>query len=867
MKKTEESADGVTTFLISRCRNAVVIMGVFALYLFGIPAFGGEALDRAIVLDIPAETSLENALIEWGLQAGMTVMCDTRTVDSLVTLEVKGTLTARDALSKILQGTGLSYRRNGNNIQIVAHGSLTTSALHELVQPPPAITDGSGSADNAEDASRSRQGQKSDGLDEVVVTAQKRSEKLIDVPVAISVVGGERMEQLQVNSLADLADFVPGMSIMDGGAPGNRTVIIRGLNTSYYNDVSATLVATYIDDLPVGSSSTDATGGRFGLDLQPYDLDRVEVLKGPQGTLYGSDAMGGLIKYVLKKPDLNNFDVRSGTDVGRTDGSDSVNWGVRGAINIPLIDNVLAFRVSAFDKHNAGYIDNVGLGIKDANHWEETGGRATLLWKVSDNLSIQAMALEQNVDVANMSEVTLNGTTLQPLYGPLALHTFFPEPSQQRTQDYSVTINWDVGFATLTSASGYSKLSDTTTQDFTVPYGSFVPNESDALALYKLSNDVQKFVEEVRLASPEAQILQWMVGGFFTREAGQSRQFFPVFTPQYVELPLTDDIIDSQGAADFKEKAGFVNLTYKINDMFDLSGGGRHSEYSDHGCSAQSGLFGVDSNGNPIVGCSALPTTSVWLWMADARVHFDRNIMSYARVSTGYRTGFGCPTCGNPELGIPGVVNPDKTINYEVGLKADLLNNRINLDLSIYRINWMHIQIPAVTPNGFVYTTNGGTAASSGVEIGAGARASDRLKIGTTLAYNHAYLTQTAPEASGGLTGDAMPNAPRWTSSLTLDYTIPVRDKLSMSVGGAYRYRDGVVNQFAHSGDPLPMGPQNLIDIYTGLTLQKVSLRLMGSNIFNNRSYTGLQFFNDPTAPRFVPVQPRTLTLSADYQY
>src|ERR1700722_8460902 len=223
------------------------------------------------------------------------------------------------------------------------------------------------SARAASDTENSSAESKGQSIEEIVVTAQNRPEKLIDVPTSISAIGGDRLESLQINTLADLASFVPGMSVQELGAPGAREIILRGLNTSYNNATTASTVATYIDDLPVGSSTAAGRGGQYGADLQPYDIERIEVLKGPQGTLYGANTLGGLVKYVSRQPDLNQFEARAGTDVAHVNDAGGADWGVRAAVNLPIVPDELAVRISGFKKHDAGYINNIGIGVEDAN--------------------------------------------------------------------------------------------------------------------------------------------------------------------------------------------------------------------------------------------------------------------------------------------------------------------------------------------------------------------------------------------------------------------------------------------------------------------------------------------------------------------
>lgn len=719
------------------------------------------------------------------------------------------------------------------------------------------------------------------GLEEVIVTAQKRAESVMDVPTAINAIGGDRLESLNVNSLADMASYVPGLAVAAGGAPGYRTVVIRGINSGYYQ-TQGPLVATYVDDLPIGAS----LGGRpslFGLDVNPYDIDRVEILKGPQGTLYGANTMGGLVKYSLRRPSLKTVEARFGADLQNVDGSSETGWSARGAVSFPIVTDRLALRVSGFHTSNPGYIDNSRLGTTDVNESTQSGGNATLLWQITDRFTLRAGVLAQETDAKNMAAVSFDGTTLQPLAGPFRTDSRFPESFEQSTRTYSVTLDWDFDFATLTSASGWSQISSTDTEDFTVPFGAYCaprslnatwtgcPNYPQAAyARFSFSPDVSKFVEELRLASPADQRFQWMLGGYYARDKVFEQQYLPALTSA---LQFADLLIDTYNKTLYKEAALFANITYSFTDRFDVSVGGRYSSYDVESCALRSD--GILANG--VVRCNKRPKEDISLWMANARFHPNDDTMLYVRAANSYRPGSGCRTyadgtpCGNPTLGLPGIVEPDKTTNYEVGIKTSLLENRLQLSTSLFFVDWSNIQLTQRAPSGFIYPGNGGTATSTGVELTAGYRLTQGLRLDLTVGYTDAKLTEDAPGA-GGRDGDRLPGSPLWTGSLTAEYARPLGSAKTLLLGGGYRYRDEVVNQFPLSSGPpadpsVPIDAQSLVDAYAGLEMSSVTVKIYGTNIFDDRSYSGLLYLTDIQRPRFVPVQPRTIGLSVDYRF
>ncbi len=847
------------------------------------------------------QQSLADALRAIGRQTTMNILFEPESVENLTAPAVRGLLSPEEAIKRVLVGTKLVVEQTAVNSLLIAPAGArltsktakaSTSADITEVEPTAMRLAQSDAAEKSENTDNdtsevSKEASEDKGkIQEIVVTAQKRTERLLDVPSAVSVISGERLESLHVNSLADMANYVPGMSVQSLGAPGARNIILRGLNTGYGNATTGATVATYIDDLPIGSSTNGGRGAQYGADLQRYDIERIEVLKGPQGTLYGANTIGGLVKYVLRKPNLSQFETRVGTELSHVNDSGGVDWTARAAVNFPIVTNTLGVRLSGFKKHTYGYIDNIGIGVKDANDSTQQGGRATLLWQVTDSLALRATILGEDNEAGSVAAVTMNGTTQDPLYGSQVVSTRFPTPFQQKTRNYSLGVDWNLGFATLISASGWSKISWNRAEDYSVPYGRYcMPGAAsptnpgcidypfaNALALFEYGGEVSKFVEELRLTSPDHQRMQWMLGGYYTKENIDGFQSLPTFTPSYVRLPEVNNLLFSNSGGDlaWQEGAAFANLTYSFTDRFDVSGGIRRSAYKKRSRNIISG--GVIQGALRTPPDDSLPSVDVTTWMANARFRPRQDMLVYARVATGYRPGYGCKfhsdgtPCGNPVFGTPGIVAPDETVNYETGVKGQFLDRRLQLDASVFYVAWSDVQIQTLSPQGLAYAGNGGEASSRGIELAMSYQMTQSLRFNSTLAYTDAHLDEDAP-ASGGKAGDQLPIAPRWTGSTTVSYSHSLGERMSLLVGGGYRYRDAIVNQLAHTGRPMPMGPQNIVDLYTGLAMKSLTLQLYGSNVLNNRSYTGLQFINDPTQPKFVPVQPRTIGLNVDYQF
>jgi len=869
------ATDRLTCVLESGWRMAWQTLIAGAFVLSTVPSF---AMADTALFNIPAEP-MPAALKEFAAQAHMQLLYQYDAVAKLRANRVVGEQEKRDALQRLIFNTGLEVIYSGENAATIrpAKTNSETQAPHEAspVNDRGSTTSGDNSspnrfrvaqADQATPASSPAVEQASDNktvrLEEITVTAEKRSEKLLDVPASISVLSGDQIESQQVNSVTDFAGYLPGLTVASSGGPGQDTPVIRGLSTGYNNTVTSPLVGIYIDDMPTGAVNNGVRSGLYSLDLLPYDIEQIELLRGPQGTLYGSNAMAGLLKYTLRKPDLTQFDTRMGADLADVNGSRNPSSGGRGSINIPLLTNTLAIRLSGFYQHNAGYINNVGTGARGADHSNESGGRATVLWKPTDGLSFQATVLAQNINQADETAVTLNATTLQPIYGPHARVTAFPEPFTQQLRNYDLTINWDLHLATLTNSFSYSRMHSTFSQDYSSSvFATYVPYPGGGLADYMVGDSTSKYTDELRLTSPEHERVQWILGGFFTKERSAETNSFPTFTPSYVPLPMADNLLISENRVGYEERALFGNATYNITSRFDISGGVRYAQYTITGSSPVSeGLFGSGPSQK-----APVPYTGVSTWMGDARLHLNENSMFYVRVATGYRPG-GCAAANcvaDQKLQIPATYKPDKTTNYEAGLKGTFLDGRLQFDLSAFHIDWTAIQAQVINSLGLVYPGNGGTATSNGFEL-TNSYQIHRLLLRATLDYTDAHLTQNAAGIDGN-DGNQLPESPRWGASLLAEYTQPLANRRNLTLGGGYRYRDTTLNQFVGTGEPLPMGPQSIVDLHTGLTMNQTSMRFYAKNVLDNRSYTGLLYLR--SQPMFVPVQPRTIGLSVDHQF
>ena len=674
---------------------------------------------------------------------------------------------------------------------------------------------------------------------EVVVTAQKREQLLIDVPASVSVVGGATLERQQATGLSDYTKLVPGLQL-NASSPGQARLVLRGVNTG---SISAT-VAVYQDETVFGSSSGLINGATLTGDFDTFDIARIEVLRGPQGTLYGANALAGLIKFVPNAPSTRKVEGRVRGSVETTEGGD-LSYTGNALLNLPLTDT-LAIRASGYYNKKGGFIDSIGTGgsavAEDINGYESYGGRISLLFKPTDRLSITAMAYLQDLSVRADDTVEANPIDGTTLYGQYTHSRFSPEFSRTSYRIYSGVLNWDLDFASLVSATSYSTLRQNNQTDFTPVYSALVESFT-GLPNYDVFNQPQKidrFTQEVRLQSPAAKVFEWQVGGYYNHERGdlpgQLRAVVPgTNTPIAVLGDLGTTLITSR----YREIAGFANATVDFGERFDLTFGGRYSHNSQV----------ADQRSDSILlgGLTIFPTArsseDVFTYSVSPKIKLGDRVSLYARVAKGFRPGG--PNVLPP--GAPanlGTYKSDSLISYEAGIKAETADRSFAIDAAGFHIDWSDIQVFGIVDS-FGVNFNGGRAVSDGFEFTATLRPTRGLVASVNGAYTDASLKDDTPTDVGGRAGDQLPYTPKISVSANLDYDWSLGTDTSAYVGGSIRmlgrqtasYNAALV---AASGRQPSIAGYEVIDLRAGLTFSRYSIEAFARNVGNTDGKTSL---------------------------
>ena len=696
-------------------------------------------------------------------------------------------------------------------------------------------------------------------LGTVIVTAQKRSEDIQQVPMSIGVINETQLENLHATQLSDYAGYIPGFTVVNGGSPGQASLGIRGVSPLS----AGSTVATYIDETPIGTSSNYGGGSTDVLDLLPFDFQSVEVLRGPQGTLYGAVALGGVLRYVTKQPDLDQFSWRVGADGFTTEGGSDAGYGGRFGFNAPIIAGQLGISASFARQDSPGYVDNVRTGEKDQDSFSQQAAHVTMLWRPSDTFSLNLQAIQSKIDADSSTAVALDPISLKPVYGDLKDDNFIPEPFKKDVNYYNATINWDVGFADFVSATSYADNKQHSALDASLVYGVIfplfgLPEPGISAVTYDLK--LKKTTQEFRLTSKSDGPVEWLIGAFYTDEDSTQNQAASAQLLDYSSIPGFDPLAVVQLPSTYKEYAFFGDLTYKFNTTFDVTGGIRsaHNEQTfkeiTSGALTGTGLVEGESS------------EDVLTWSFSPRMHLTQDQMVYVRVATGYQPG-------GPNIALPGVppsVDASTLTNYEVGWKAMFDDNRLMVDIAAFDIEWDKIQVSA-SANGLAYLANGGKAQSKGWELTSAYSPVAGLRLGLNGAYTDATLSEDIPSL-GGLRGDRLPAIPKWAWSGTADWSFPVFSGWTGRVGGGVRYVGSTFSGVESAASTYPQESYTVGDFNADISNDHWTVRFYIKNISDERVYTNLSALPNAATGEVmqvkgVPLQPRTIGIGFDAKF
>lgn len=700
------------------------------------------------------------------------------------------------------------------------------------------------------------------GLEEVVVTATKRSENIQDTPLAVQAFSGDQLAAAGALTVDDWAPLVPGLAIQDNG-PGDKRYVIRGVNAA-----GAGTVGVYLDDVVITGENSEDGGGQAP-DIMLFDMDRVEVLKGPQGSTFGSSSMTGTIRFITAKPNLNTFSGSVGAGYLTTTGGGVGNQ-VDGMVNLPIVADRFAVRLAGFSLDDPGYINTPFQ--TDANETRVKAGRVSARLAITDQITLNALAMVQRTNSNGLPYYNAPNPTGQPVNAAgfdLPLYAREAEGNNMDMYDLALDYNAGYGTYTVTAARFYRDLEYRRDSSFALQSYLDLPADGAGRSVIDYPKHRRVESDEARFASAWAGPFQMLVGGFYQRELRHfESHILSADSDGYISADPTV-FLDRTQDDTITEKAAFAEVSWAFTNQLKLTLGGRRYDITDFQVSDALVGFGGSPGAGPGPALSATNTGQI------GKVNFSytptHDILAYAQIAQGFRPGGANDQVAAQIAGvsIPAKFSSDSLVNYELGLKTSWLDNRFVANGALYFINWSQIQLAEQATSGtssFPYTGNGGRATVKGVELELEAAPITGLRLGAYFNYNQAILAGDIPSPSLGLVGDRIPYVPQTTLTLNGNYEWPLGvQQLKGTVGAEYSYtssRNSILLT-----DPAS-APFEVFPAYENTTLragvksETWSALVSVANVFNDTrtiavtpSITGLF----PESP--IPNRPRTISI------
>jgi outer membrane receptor protein involved in Fe transport len=749
------------------------------------------------------------------------------------------------------------------------------------------------------------------GLEEIVVTAEKFKSTVQDTPISLTALSGDQLGAAGITSVEDIAHEVPGLS-MRSASPGLTEYEARGLAS---NGGAAPTVGFYLDEIPLSPPALSQSG-KVVIDPNLYDIDRVEVLRGPQGTLYGSGSMGGTVKVVTNQPRLGVFEGSVQGTLSNTQGG-SGNWGGNFSLNLPFGDK-LALRVVGGDAYRSGWIDNVTLSpfpvnvastafgsltaapvqsvIHDANDMRIWGGRATLLFQPTDDISIVATFMKQSMSLGGYDLLDSTPTSSAP--GPLYKAHYEAIPLRESIHDdisiYGVTATINLGFADLTSATSYWDRLGWQTEDASVSIywtnAQAGPPYPPLLSIpYSEVDPSRQFSQELRLTSHDVGGLHWVAGAFYSSLHSvwqeESRNPQNTFVPD-------GSYFTSYNPYSVAQKALFADGSYTITNQLKLAAGVRWYSYASNqheyswgydAPSATPPAFATvtrasDRGYNPRVNLSYEPT---------------KDFTGYVTASRGFRPGGANQIIPPPNLPphcTPGTLafGPDNAWNYEIGEKAKLFDNWLTINGDVYYIKWSGVQQVFTLVCGYQYYNNAGDGRTFGPELEVNAKLASEWTLSFSGSWTDAKITHpsgpyqqyvsqqvflpdgvTRPCPVSGNCSVPIMNVTKDSASLALTYATTVMGDYQLTARISDSFVGSSYDVAYYFGYQLPS--YNVSNARVNLAHGKWSANVFVDNLTNKvalQSANNTSFqFNIPQVVRYSTNQPRTYGTQFNYHF
>lgn len=693
--------------------------------------------------------------------------------------------------------------------------------------------------------------------EDIVVTALRRDTRLQDAPLSIVALNGAGLQQAGATQIADYFRQIPNLNLQQGGN-GQARISIRGVSSS--GDAT---VGLYYDETPVtGPSGTSQDSGATAADLNLFDVERVEALRGPQGTLYGSSSMAGTLRVIFKKPNLEKIEGAAEAEISQVEGGGFGHF-VKGMANLPIATGVVAARVVGYREVRPGYIDNVVYDAKNVNRSTNWGLRGILGIKVDDRTEVTLTGIYQRSDADNQQG-------FYPAAGRYKSNLPVQTPFRSKMTLVNAKLDRELPFADLTVTGSYYKFDILRQFDSTPSVNSASQNATNCRTYFGQSTacsptqaaDFRAFglslmpaaarqpatldsqTYEARLSSNRQTWLDWTVGAYYEkrRDRIDSRNYavsrVDGAIPDDAD-PLTYRYVENNT----RQLAGFGEVSIKPVDGLTITGGLRYYDYT-------RSTKGATPQGNPVVGITpggfskASADANGWLQKLNVDYKFTPDVMVYASASKGFRPGGANNIPGLPN----GLVayDADSLWNYEVGAKTSWFGGKLYLNAAVFQIDWSNIQINGRTLDGlYSFLTNAGAARIRGGELDLTYRPTRGLTVTASAGYSDGKLTQAqisdniTPTTSTGQPGDRIPGVPRWTAAASATYEFPLTDSLNGLVRADYAYSGNRTSTFRPTDAYFVATPgYSLLNLRVGVERENWGAYLFVRNATNSLAIT-----------------------------
>ena len=712
-------------------------------------------------------------------------------------------------------------------------------------------------------------------MEEIIVTASKREQTLSEFPGSVTVIGAEDLRF--ATGLNDVARLVPGFSVLDSGPRNSNGLVVRGLRVDEVesNDFGGDggSVASYVDNIPL-------QGYFLPPSFSLKDLERIEVLRGPQGTLYGNASIGGLVRYITAKPDLSKTSFSAGVDVSQTAESDDLNYDTDVVVNAPLVDNTLGVRLMLGKTDNAGFIDNPYLlsgPQDDINDDEAEQARLGVLWQATEKFSLSGSYHYQKNNAGDRQASNENFTNKK-----YTASSSYRQPMEGELHLLSLDAAYEFNWASLTtSLSRYeydlSKVTDQTdyllrSDDF---YGAWYSLYEDFSSFNVSDVTADKDSIEVRLVSPDDQPVRWLVGAFYSTDdaALTGADYVPGFA-DFWEFNRPDDIdLYYTQAEDLSERSVYAEVAYDITPQWEVLIGARNFHYKDEftSCSVAPFFFAIEGTELPVdcIDGDDKHSGNLGKFSINYQLTPEQNI--YLTIAEGYRRGGAnaLPTTVETNR----TYSPDTSVNYELGTHSYFFDKRLRISAAVFYIDWQRIQVAGVIEQRYRGTLNAKDARSKGVELEVVADISDHWSIWSGFSYTKAELTEDALNYNGAgeniYAGDRLPGTPEQQLNLGVDFSQRIRSaQLDASVNVARidevytALNNELVNYQRLRGF-------TTVNADISISLDQWRVGAFVKNIGNTRGVTGARnayLYGEKGQFEYI-TRPRTIGISIDYRY